>query len=135
MTTEKILRLFLILIAIHSFLVGLALIFTPSEFFTYLGYARINEKFFPTQGGIFHFVMSIAYSLAAYYLHRESGLVILTIAAKMLAMTFLLFYYLFVDQIWMILVSGLLDGLMGWVILLLYRRVSTIRKLDQSKKL
>jgi len=120
MSPEKLLRLVLYLLAIHSICVGLALITTPTELFAYFGYIPVAEKFFPTQGGVFHIIMGIAYFLAARYVNKEQGLIILTIIAKLTATLFLVLYYVFVRQVWMILVSGILDALMATVILVVF---------------
>ncbi|HPR89710.1 MAG TPA: hypothetical protein PL181_16990 [bacterium] len=50
---NKALATFLWLIAIHSFLVGLGLIFMPYSLLEQMGYASCSERFFRAQGGVF----------------------------------------------------------------------------------
>jgi hypothetical protein len=122
MSSERMLYIILYLLAIHSFCVGLALIITPAEMFAQFGYQPVTENFFPVQGGVFHLIMSFAYYLAAKNLDRERGLIILTITAKMAATVFLMLYYIFISPIWMVLLSGILDAMMGIIILILFRK-------------
>jgi len=121
MAPERMLRIALNLLAIHSFFVGIALIVTPAEIFSYFGYQPVAEKFFAVQGGVFHLVMSFAYYLAAKNMDREQGLIILTIAAKLAATIFLTMYYILVSPIWMVLISAITDAMMGLVVWLLFK--------------
>ena len=57
----KLLRIFLALVALHSFCVGLGLIIMPFEYFTFFGYEGYQGLFFKVQGGVFHIVMCGAY--------------------------------------------------------------------------
>jgi hypothetical protein len=122
MTPEKLLRLILYLLAIHSICVGLALISTPGDMFVYFGYQQVVERFFPIQGGVFHIVMGIAYFLATRSMHKDDGLIYLTIIAKLAATIFLISYYLFIQPIWMVLISGIVDALMAAVVYLVFQQ-------------
>ncbi len=119
---HQYLKLFLWLITLHSFFVGIALIVTPASLFVYFGYANITEKFFPVQGGVFHIVLSIAYAMAALDVIHQGRMIMLTISAKIIATTFLFAYYFLIAEIWTVLVSGLVDGLMGIIVWYLYSR-------------
>lgn len=115
----QILKTFLWLVAIHSFVVGLVLILLPPNNLAYFGF-EIIEKFFSTQGGVFHIVMSFAYGLAAYKIGNSDLLILFSIAAKLTATLFLLSYYIFKSSILIILFSGLGDFIMGILLLILY---------------
>ncbi len=110
------LKIILWLIAIHSIIVGVLLICLPISGYHFFGF-NVEEKFFPTQGGIFHIVMSIAYIMAAKRLGKDTGLVIFSYIAKFIATAFLVFYYFIFDNILTILFSGIGDLIMGLIIL------------------
>ena len=117
------LSLLLILVAIHSFCVGVGLIIRPAELMQLFGFGICYERFFPTQGGVFHIVMAVGYLMAAYDVDQYRCLVIFSIIVKILATVFLFTYFIAVEQIWLVLMSGFSDGLMGmaiYVSLLLY---------------
>ncbi len=108
------------LIAFHSFVVGLALIFILPALLKHFGYNLINERFFSFQGGVFHIVMSVCYSLASLKLEKFKGLIILSITTKFIATVFLITYFIIVDQILVVLFSGIVDCLMAIAILFAY---------------
>lgn len=108
-------RGFLILIALHSFIVGLCLIFLDTKVFESFGF-YISERFFPAQGGAFHLVMVVAYLGAAINIKRSTALIWFSVAAKMMATVFLLAYYFITNGGWVILLSGIADFLMGAVL-------------------
>lgn len=112
------LSLLLWLIALHSFFVGLGLIIQLPFLMEFMGYGICNEPFFPAQGGVFHIIMALGYALAASDLDRYECLVIFSILVKGLATLFLLIYYFAFEQIWSIIMSGIVDGLMMVAILL-----------------
>ena len=116
MTSNNVLSIILWLVALHSFVVGIGLIITPSNIFEYLGYNICTERFFPTQGGIFHIIMAIGYALGAIRLAKSNDLVIFSIIVKFCATLFLIMYFIFVKQTWLILFSGITDCIMGIVI-------------------
>jgi hypothetical protein len=110
------------LVALHSFVVGLALMFMPKEFFNlYFDYQPISERFFSVQAGVFHIVLSIGYALTAIDWKRYEGIVILSLTAKFIATLFLFSYSILITWIPIVFVSGVGDLLMGLVILWTYR--------------
>lgn len=115
---RSILTMVLLLIAIHSFCVGVGLVFRPFALMEYFGFVHCSGRFFPTQGGIFHIVMSVGYTMAA--LDRYRCLVFFSIVVKVTAMIFLFSYYFAVEQIWLVLASGVADGIMAVLISLSY---------------
>ena len=114
----NILSMILWLIALHSFIVGIGLIVMPPQLMEFLGFNSLGDRFFQSQGGVFHIVM--AYSLAALRTSRFECLILFSIIVKFSATIFLFIYYFFAAQIWMVLLSGITDCLMGIVILLEY---------------
>ena len=117
----KYLSIFLWLVAIHSLFVGVGLILLPDSFLDFFGYNECTERFFPSQGGVFHIAMAVGYAMAAYNLKRYECLIIFSIVVKFMATIFLFTYFIFVSSIWLVLLSGISDFLMGSIILLLYR--------------
>ena len=119
---KRMLELFLWLVALHSFLVGITLIVTPASVFVHFGYTAISEKFFPVQGGVFHIVLAIAYSMSARDVVHQHRMIMLSISAKIIATVFLFTYYFLITPIWVVLFSGVADGLMGSILWYLFSR-------------
>ncbi len=53
----KLLKIFLLLVALHSFCVGVGLILIPLEYFDLFGFHAYSGNFFKIQAGVFHIVM------------------------------------------------------------------------------
>ncbi len=111
------LSLILWLVALHSACVGVGLLLFPDAAFERFGYQPISERFFAAQGGVFHLIMAVVYALAGARVDRYEILILVSIGAKFSATVFLLVYYFFFAAIWMVLLSGIGDALMGLVIL------------------
>jgi hypothetical protein len=121
------LRAFLWLVALHSLGVGIMLVALPPSVMASFGYATVTERFFQVQGGVFHFVMVVAYVMAAADLRRGDRLVVFAIIVKFMATLFLVVYWLAADPILVVLLSGLGDGVMAvllWRLHAQHRRVS-----------
>ena len=118
-TYRRFLIVALWLIAAHSIGFGLALIVMPGSFIEYFGFT-LPEKFFAVQGGVFHLIISFAYITAALDPEGSRKMVFLAVFTKFSATVFLFGYYLFEKSIPMVLMSGILDFLMGLTILILY---------------
>jgi hypothetical protein len=117
----RFLILFLWLIALHSFIVGLFLILFPPGLLNRFGF-EVTEKFFPTQAGVFHLVMAAIYVFAIRRINRCVDLVQLSIFIKFLAAIFLFSYYFFIQGIGLVILSGAGDLLMGIILLILFIR-------------
>ncbi len=117
----RFLILFLWLIALHSFIVGLFLILFPPGLLNRFGF-EVTEKFFPTQAGVFHLVMAAIYIFAVRRIKRCVDLVQLSIFIKFLAAIFLFSYYFFIESIALVILSGAGDLLMGMILLILFIR-------------
>ena len=113
------LKILLWLIALHSVGYGIGLILFPPEFFAWFGFT-LPEKFFADQRGVFHIVIAGVYVMAALDLPKASRLIFLTCIIKFGATIFLFAWYIFGIQLWIILVSGLLDLAMGLCVMLLF---------------
>jgi len=118
--SRKLLQWVLWLIAIHSIGFGLALITLPVGIIELFGF-HLYEKFFAVQGGVFHLIISAAYIMAARKPGCSAQLIFLSCFTKFSATIFLLSYYTFEKQIFMVLVAGIIDFLMGLAILFSYR--------------
>ncbi len=123
---EKILSFFLWLVALHSLSVGIGLIIMPDSFMKSLGYEFCNERFFRSQGGVFHIAMAVGYVMAAYNSKRFECLVIFSIVVKLIATIFLFSYAIFINPLIVIILSGISDFLMGLIILYFYKKTKNI---------
>lgn len=118
---KKYLSYFLFLISVHSFAVGVGLLFISPSILEFFGLVDYKESFFQAQGGVFHIAMSVAYLMAGINIHKSVRLIQFIITVKLIAFVFLVFYFVFVFPAWLILFSGIGDGVMGAIILILYR--------------
>jgi len=120
LNSRNTLPLILWLIAAHSIGFGIALITFPCSWLEYFGFT-ISQKFFATQGGVFHLIISYVYIRAARYPSNSHDWVFLACMTKFAASVFLFTYYFFGTPILMVLLSAFMDGLMGLAILIAYR--------------
>jgi len=119
----RLLKWFLVLMAVHSFTVGLGLTVLPFGALAWLGFTVDPYRFFSTQGGVFHIVMSVAYLLAARKPLGERTLLRFIIVAKIMAFCFLTAYFIFGERVPVIALSAIGDGLMGLIVLIFYREL------------
>lgn len=113
-------RILIILVALHSYLVGAMLFAVPEWALRFGGWSGIEPVFFGRQAGVFHFALATAYLLEFF---RYRGISVMLVA-KCIAVVFLLGFWLLTPQPWAVLVSGVGDGLMALVVLLVHRRVA-----------
>ena len=130
----QLFRITLLLIAIHSFIVGVALITLPFEILSWFGLTVDPYRFFSTQGGVFHIVMSIAYLLAARDPMRERSLLIFIITAKWIAFFFLMIYFLFAEMVPTIALSAVGDGAMGVVVFVFFLELFSVEEDERAKQ-
>ncbi len=99
------------LIALHSTILGVGMLFQPARTLQLFGWNYQGPMFFPSQAGIFLLLFAGIYFAAIY--HRK--LTIIIIASKTAAVFFLLTQYaiLGANAPSTILAAALLDGLMG----------------------
>jgi hypothetical protein len=128
MNTHQHIRLifrgWLYLLALHSAVIGLSLIFMPVDLLPAFGFTPTSDKFFPFQGGLFHLLMAVAYVMAGTEPARYSGVVRLAICVKLAAFGCLILYYVLLAPVLVVLLSGLVDGMMGVIIWYLYRQLA-----------
>ena len=117
---EKTISVFLWLVALHSFVVGVCLILLPSSVFVYLGFNPSFDRFFSTQGGVFHIIMSVCYAMGAYDIKKFLALVIFSFIVKFIAAIFLLLYFVLISSQLLIILSCVSDLVMGLIIFILY---------------
>jgi hypothetical protein len=110
-------RTLVVLIALHSFVVGLFLTFATDWGARFGGFPSPVPLFFPRQAGAFHFVVAAIY-LVEYFRYRGVGLLVMT---KSIAVVFL-FLTAALDSVpWVVPLSGVGDGLMAVAVVLLRR--------------
>jgi len=126
----KLLKVFLILVTLHSFCVGLGLILIPLDYFDLFGFNEYSGNFFKIQAGIFHVVMSGAYVSAARDPVGNNTMIRFSIFAKLMATVFLISYALFINMVWMVLVSGIFDFLMGGVLIWFNNGLKDLREVS-----
>ncbi len=112
---ERIEGALVVLIALHSFVVGLFLVVAPEWGARSFGFGPVRPLFFARQAGAFHFVAATAY-LVEYFRYRG---VLLLVVTKSVAVLFLLLMTALDAVPWVVPLSGVADGLMGLVIVLL----------------
>lgn len=115
----KYIKILLWLIALHSFVVSILLLVLGPEEIKVFGFSEGNA-FFQVQGGVFHLVMVVAYVIAAINPLTNRNIIIFIIVAKAIATIYLLMYYFMAEPVITVLLSGIVDGLMGLLLLLLW---------------
>jgi hypothetical protein len=102
-------RLLVVLIAAHSYGVGLALLFLTELGARLGGFGVVQPLFFPRQAGAFHLVVATAY-LIEYFLY---GGVTILLTTKSIAVVFLAGMTALGGMPWVVPFSGVADGAMG----------------------
>ena len=120
---EKAISVFLWLVALHSFIVGVCLIFLPSSVFEFLGFNPSFDRFFSTQGGVFHIIMSVCYAMGASNTKKYLALIVFSFIVKFIAAIFLLVYFIIISSQLLIILSFTSDLAMGVIIYLLYSKL------------
>ena len=113
---DKLLSTVLWLVAVHSITIGLALITQPAVLMELAGFSSECERFFPTQGGVFHLLMAVAYLMGALNITKYHCFIVFAIFVKAVATFFLTIYCFAVEFKWVILLSGIGDCMMGFII-------------------
>ena len=121
---EKIIKVFMFMVALHSFIVGIVLLFIPANYLVKFGFNELNNNFFQLQGAVFHFVMAVSYMMVVLNPLRFKYLMLFSFYAKTIATIFLFVYFFFFDRIWVVFLSGFSDFSMAFIILFLYIKFS-----------
>lgn len=111
-------RALVVLIALHSVVVGLFLTFATEWGARFGGFPSPVPLFFPRQAGAFHFVVAAIY-LVEYFHYRG---VLMLVMTKSIAVVFLGIVTLACAVPWVVPLSGVGDGLMGLLVVLVRRR-------------
>ena len=114
----RIERPLVLLIALHSFVVGLMLLLAPVWSAQFAGWKATGPEFFLRQAGVFHLILAVGYVVE----HFRAGGVILLVTAKTTAFVFLLVSAISPEVPWAIPFSGATDGMMGLAAFLVHRR-------------
>ncbi len=112
----------LTLMALHSFLTGVGLLAQPDFLLRWGGWGEVRQSFFPAQGGVFHMLMAVLYVKALRPGAARTVLLRFIIVVKGVAALFLLTYYVAVEPIWLVAVSGAGDGLMAVMVWYFWRK-------------
>ncbi len=114
-------RWLVVLVALHSAVVGVVLLCAPGWAAALGGWGEIDTVFFIRQGGAFHLVVAVGY-LMEYFRHKTVGLLL---TAKTLATVFLVLSWLAdLSGPWALPFAALGDGLMGLLVFLAHRRAA-----------
>ena len=116
MLPSRRLSVFLLLVAAHSFTVGILLVIQPPVLMALMGFGVIEQPFFPCQGGVFHMIMAIAYVCGAFDVRKNRNMIIFAIIVKMAAAGFLFSYFYFMERLIVVFLSGVVDLGMGVII-------------------
>ena len=117
--TETHERVLIILISLHSIIVGIMLMFFAEWAVRFAGWAGADPVFFIWQAGAFHFVLATGYLVE----HSRSGTISLLLIAKTTAFVFLIGGSLLIKTPWSVWFSGFADGAMALVAFLVHRAV------------
>ena len=113
-------RALIILIALHSIIVGVMLLFFAEWAIQFAGWSGADPIFFIWQAGIFHFVLAAGYLVE----YSRTKTISLLLIAKTTAFVFLIGGSLLVDTPWSVWFSGLADGAMALTAFLVHRAVN-----------
>ena len=116
-----LLRTLVLLIAAHSWGVGLCLVLFPGPITRFAGWVDVQPLFFPVQAGVFHLVLATGYVMEYFRLRT----IHLLLVAKATAFLFLTLATLIADVPWVIPFSGLADGFMGLAAWYVFKRSSS----------
>ncbi len=126
----RLIRWFLLIVAAHTFGVVVVLIVAGDTIMEIFGFPHLESRFFQMQGGVFHLLVSYVYYKASTDPKRYEYLIVFSVVIKMTATVFLFLYYLFIESIVMVLLSGIIDFGMGLIILLLYWKLQNAKQMS-----
>ena len=121
--TEVHERILIILISLHSLIVGIMLMFFAEWAVRFAGWNGAEPVFFIWQAGAFHFVLATGYVVENLRWRSISLLLI----AKTTAFVFLIGGSLLVATPWSVWFSGFADGAMALAAFLVHRAVNESR--------
>ena len=110
-------RWLVVLVALHSYAVGLFLLFATRWGAAFGGFGDVQPLFFARQAGIFHFVVASGYLLE----YRRDRGVSLMLLAKGTAVAFLVAMSFSEPQAWSVPLSAVGDAAMALVVIAVRR--------------
>ena len=113
-------RALIFLIALHSIIVGVMLLFFAEWAIDFAGWSGADPIFFIWQAGVFHFVLAAGYLVE----YSRTKTISLLLIAKTTAFVFLIGGSLLADTPWSVWFSGLADGAMALTAFLVHRAVA-----------
>ena len=116
----------LFLMSLHSFLTGLGLLFFPVEWLQFLGLETNPQRFFISQGGVFHLLMAGAYTAGMLRPRRNVVLIRLAIIVKICAALFLFLFFILKQPVPFVLLNAALDGCFGWVLIVSFNKMQQV---------
>jgi hypothetical protein len=126
---DKLLSTVLGLVALHSLTIGLILIAQPAVIMKFSGFNPDCDHFFPAQGGVFHLIMFVVYSMGAIQIEKYHYFILFSIFIKAVATFFLLLYCFTAEFKWVVFLSGIGDAVMGLMIFLALQHYLRFKKL------
>jgi hypothetical protein len=120
--TRKLELWLVVLIALHTLGIGVALLALPEWALRFGGWRAIPPLFFPRQAGVFHLVFGTGY-LFEYFRLRS---VALLVVAKACGAAFLLVATAVIAVPWFVTFAGVGDGLMGLSVLVVHRWLARV---------
>ena len=123
---RRIEKWLVVLIALHSFVIGIFLLFLTRWGTTLGGWPEVVPLFFARQGGIFHIVVACGYLLEYF----RYGSVTFLLVAKILAVAFLTGMMVSDPASpWAVPLSAIADGLMALVVYWVHRQANASSEL------
>ena len=99
----------LALVALHSVVLGVAMLVWPLQILSAFGWEFTETRFYPAQSGLFLIILGIVYAMAI----RQRAYVAIVVLSKAIAVTFL------VSEAWrgscppIVYLTAAIDGFMG----------------------
>ena len=109
MTPRRVKTAVVALVAAHSIILGLAMLFYPRETMRICGWDYDGPTFFPSQSGVFLLLLGMAYAIGA----RQRQFARFLVASKAVAVAFLLSHIISGTAPPAALLAAIADGLMG----------------------
>lgn len=124
-----LLRITLLLVGIHSIVLGGTIYFFTTPFYQFFFSIDPDNVFFVKQSGLFLFLLGLLYLVPSVNPSRYSLVIFLVIFSKIIAVTFLLINAHLTPSAMMIYLAALGDGIMAAIltILILIWQVSNKR--------
>jgi len=113
---NKWFRLEMIIIAIYSFVAGSVLILLPKDLMRSFGLGDASVSFYSIQSGIMLCILAIGYFMIGLKYANNQGIVLLALLIKFAGAIFLFICYFVINEAWILLVSSIVDFIMGLAI-------------------